>query len=864
MKKIFVILLLSVVYLTSSAITIYANKEDLSKYKKYGIYKENKFIKKHLLNDKWQMKVDGEGEFYDIYVPSAFDSLDTERTVIYKTDFFIPDGTEETKHYKLVFYGVNHSCNIKINGNFVENHNLGYNSFQIDLNNSILKYGETNELIIEVKNNLSLTKSLPVRINVPGWKNYGGIFREVYLVETSRTFVSDAYATYSFSSNYRNATLNISTQIRNYEILKFTDADSTQIKKNFYVYVEIFDPQREKIKTSLLKSTDSDQYTQTISFKEIINSPDMWAPNNPKLYYCSIYLTTTKDNPSEGIFNQYDFTFGFKDLNIISHDFYLNGEKFYVRGVSRTEDVKSMGNAVTYERMELEAEKIKNLGANLVISSYVPTHPYFLELCDRIGLFFIETIPVHSVPSEILSNENIKELAKNNLTAMVERDKNHPSVFAWSLGSGYNTKTDNSAEFIKYLSTLSKNITPSIFTTYSSKMPKSNNYFSITDFNLITIDCLESENTSNCIDDKDFGVPIICDGVGKRIEPDNENGFLDPRSEPSQAKFIINTINFIENQNNLDGYIVSSFSDRKTEVPLLDSYEKKSSNIISDGLIDYDGKNRISFITVESLFKGRKAPSLNQGDYEPESPSFFIILGLVSIIISAYMYRKQHYLKNNVIRAIKRSNAFYIDIRDRRISLDFQPAIIGFFSSIGVVSILSSILYTLRYSEKLDYLITHFIYSGAIKEIVVHLVWNPYLFVIVGIGLFFLILTIVSFIVKILAFFFTQKYSLSSSLSMVFWSSIVYMIFLPISVFFVNIINRTTVVGFLLLFIVVTLWFVIRIFQLMSVSFKTSIQTVIILSIVLSVAFSIITIYLLKYNFHIFEYMSYFFSTILQ
>ncbi|HXK50032.1 MAG TPA: glycoside hydrolase family 2 TIM barrel-domain containing protein, partial [Clostridiales bacterium] len=433
------------------AVVFYSNPEDLSEYVGSGLYPENRFSKKIPLNSNWQFRLEGDSEWNDIYIPSCYDGFNPEKKIYFRTNFYIGGKKSLERSYKLVFYGVNYKCNVKVNDVFIENHSSP-NGFEINLNKDDLNFSETNSLVLEVSSKLTST-TIPSTMQVDGWRNYGGIFRDVYLIINSQIFISDTDIKYYFNSDYTKVNAEITSEITDNNFISISDNDSVSYSNMIYSYFEITDLGTKKIvHKSEKKNIEIRRYrNDQIKFNFEMNEPKLWSPEDPNLYLVSVYLGNTDEMESEQDFHRYDITFGFRELKIKENRFMLNGQNFYLKGVSRYEDIRGMGNSITYSMMKKEIGKIKNLGSNIIYCNAYAPHPYLMDLCDKFGIFVLQEIPVNSAPAVSLRDRDFVERAINILEETVKRDGNRPSLFGVGLGSGYNVYDLQTVDFIKDL-----------------------------------------------------------------------------------------------------------------------------------------------------------------------------------------------------------------------------------------------------------------------------------------------------------------------------------------------------------------------------------------------------------------------------
>ena len=124
-----------------------------------------------------------------------------------------------------------------------------------------------------------------------------------------------------------------------------------------------------------------------------------------------------------------------------------------ITGVNRHEHDDVRGQAITRASMERDVVLMKQLNINAVRTSHYPDDPYWLELCDRYGLYVIDeaNIESHAYEFELCHDARYVHAFVERGRNMVERDKNHPSVIVWSLGneSGYGANHDAAGGWVR-------------------------------------------------------------------------------------------------------------------------------------------------------------------------------------------------------------------------------------------------------------------------------------------------------------------------------------------------------------------------------------------------------------------------------
>ena len=248
-----------------------------------------------------------------------------------------------------------------------------------------------------------------------------GIERDVYLYSRPKVHVSDFYANTNLDTSYENGVFNGTISITN-------DTNETVSKS---ISVEILADK------NLIFKTDETIEISANSVKEfkantIINQVKPWSAETPNLYTLKISL----DN------NQFITKYiGFKRVEIKNSQVLINGEAIYIKGVNRHETDPFTGHVVSKASMEKDIKLMKQNNINAVRSAHYPNDPYWLDLCDKYGLYVIDEANIESHPLAISEDTQIgNEMSwlpahMTRTQRMYFRDRNHPSIYSWSLGN---------------------------------------------------------------------------------------------------------------------------------------------------------------------------------------------------------------------------------------------------------------------------------------------------------------------------------------------------------------------------------------------------------------------------------------------
>ena len=177
--------------------------------------------------------------------------------------------------------------------------------------------------------------------------------------------------------------------------------------------------------------------------KARVRAPRLWSAEEPALY--TLFVSDGDETVSCRV--------GFRTVEVSDGRLLLNGKPLLIRGVNRHEHDDRHGRVVSRELMETDAALIKRSNLNAVRTSHYPNDPYWLDLCDRYGLYVIDeaNIESHAFYNELCNDRRYAGAFLERTVNMVERDKNHPSVICWSLGneSGYGPNHDATAGWIR-------------------------------------------------------------------------------------------------------------------------------------------------------------------------------------------------------------------------------------------------------------------------------------------------------------------------------------------------------------------------------------------------------------------------------
>ncbi|NRD23042.1 DUF4982 domain-containing protein [Winogradskyella litoriviva] len=316
------------------------------------------------------------------------------------------------------FDGVYMNSEVWINGNYLDKRPYGYISFRYDIS-KYLKAGE-NTFAVRVDNSLEPSAR---------WYHPCGIYAQVKLIEVNPThFKPNSIFIKTPSISDQNATVNIDAEINGklkglkYEVKLFSPDGKELIKKC------------EKLKIS----------NPTYQFE--VKTPKLWSPETP-----NVYRAVTQILDGKKVIDEVETNFGFKTVEWNTETgFWLNGENIKLKGVCEHWEGGPVGGAWTKPLLRWKLQSLKDMGINAIRPSHNPTPPMFYDICDEIGLLVMDEIfdGWHKKAPQDYGKQAFDEWWQRDVKEWITRDRNHPSIFVWSLGN--ETHSDVASELVKF------------------------------------------------------------------------------------------------------------------------------------------------------------------------------------------------------------------------------------------------------------------------------------------------------------------------------------------------------------------------------------------------------------------------------
>ena len=335
----------------------------------------------------------------------------------------------QTKVVSVLFDGVYMNADVWINGRHLGNHPYGYTAFWFNLSKYLNYDDKENILAVQVKN-----EGINSR-----WYSGSGIYRHVTLSIVNKIQIAPwgIYLT-TAQADSSNAVINIQATLEN----QYNE------KKNIEFMVDILNSDSKVVASKRISTLLSNSVPSKVKCNLSVTNPKLWSTDSPNLYkaICSI-------RQDGKILDKTETVFGIRTLKYDSENgFFLNGKNIKLKGGSMHANNGPLGAAAYNRAEERRAELMKKAGFNAIRCAHNPPSSAFLEACDRLGMMVIdEAFDVWIVgwrPDDY--HVYFKDWWQSDITSMLLRDRNHPSIITWSIGNQIREARDSTGIALAY------------------------------------------------------------------------------------------------------------------------------------------------------------------------------------------------------------------------------------------------------------------------------------------------------------------------------------------------------------------------------------------------------------------------------
>lgn len=343
---------------------------------------------------------------------------DNNATGFYRRTFTLPESWNDKRVF-IHFDGVYSAAVVWVNGKYVGYSQGSNTDAEFDITDFVTP-GSDNQLSVRVYRwcDGSYLEGQDM------W-HLSGIHRDVYLVATPKTFVSDHYITSTdMNTEATGATMNVALTIDNRE------GETT--KKN--IEVELLDADGSTVASMSqdVELTEADKTKSITLSTDKLTGLTPWNAEKPYLYTV-VVRQNNADGAEEMVFST---KYGFRNITRSGNLVYINGQRVFFKGVNTQDTHPEYGRAIDMETMLTDVRMMKQANINTVRTSHYPRQPKMYAMFDYFGLYVMDEADVECHGNQgLTSTSSWSDAFVDRNVRMVMRDRNHPSVIFWSLGN---------------------------------------------------------------------------------------------------------------------------------------------------------------------------------------------------------------------------------------------------------------------------------------------------------------------------------------------------------------------------------------------------------------------------------------------
>ena len=370
------------------------------------------------LMENWQF-TGPDGKTAAVTLPHTWNNIDGQDggndywrgTCTYKTQFAAPAFDAATQQVWLQFEGVNASAKVTLNGQEIMTHDGGYSTFRADVTALL---AEENALTVDVDNSKN-DRAYPQKAD---FTFYGGIYRDVTLLVVNKNHIA---------MNYLGGC--------GVQITPTVSGSKADIAVKSWVEGE------GEIEFSILDAAGAEVLNGGGTDTTVtLEHPHLWdGVRDPYLYTCAVRLVLNGE-----VQDEVRQRFGVRSFSVDpKKGFFLNGRAYPLHGVSRHQDRKGLGNAITREMHEEDMQLIKELGANTIRLAHYQHDQYFYDLCDEAGMVVWAEIPYIS---EHMNNG--RENTISQMKELIVQNYNHACIVCWGVSNEITISTKDKRDML--------------------------------------------------------------------------------------------------------------------------------------------------------------------------------------------------------------------------------------------------------------------------------------------------------------------------------------------------------------------------------------------------------------------------------
>jgi len=362
-----------------------------------------------------------EGPFNSGRVGGSMGRLPSPGVGWYRKKLDIPSSDAGKRIFLDVDGAMSHAT-VWLNGKLVGGWPYGYASWRLDLTPFVVPGGE-NQLAIRLDNPPDFSR----------WYPGAGIYRNVWLTKTAPVHVGQ-WGTFITTPEVSKERATVKLQVT-------VDNDSAQAAKAV-VTTEVFalTPEGEPAGSPVARWPVAEvqipaRESLTTEAQTSVSRPQLWGP--PPTQKPNRYLALTTVSQNGKVVDQYETRFGIRTMECKPDGLYVNGERIRIQGVNNHHDLGALGAAFNVRAAERQLDILREMGCNAIRTAHNPPAPELLQLTDRMGFLVMDEIFDVWIRQKTPFDFHLifPDWHEQDLRAFMRRDRNHPSIFLWSVGN---------------------------------------------------------------------------------------------------------------------------------------------------------------------------------------------------------------------------------------------------------------------------------------------------------------------------------------------------------------------------------------------------------------------------------------------
>lgn len=326
----------------------------------------------------------------------------------------------------LHFEAIMGKCKVWVNGKQLVKHFGGYLPIVADITSTV-DFDQENIITVLADNSNDPTYPPGKPQDLLGFAYFGGIYRDCWLIAHNNVYITDP--------NYENETaggglLVAYPKVNQSEASVFVKLHIRNTNRTPFagtVQYELIDKTGKKIASLSQKVKVATKAASSVQETIVVKRPMLWNPEHPYLYKLNVYIKDTKGKTVDG----YQRRIGVRSIEFKQKNgLFINGKPYGkpLLGGNRHQEFAVVGNAVPNIVHWRDAKKMRDAGMEIVRNAHYPQDPAFMDACDELGLFVIVNTPGW----QFWNKEPIfEQRVLSDISQMIRRDRNHPSVFLW-------------------------------------------------------------------------------------------------------------------------------------------------------------------------------------------------------------------------------------------------------------------------------------------------------------------------------------------------------------------------------------------------------------------------------------------------